>query len=149
MKLPVAIILIAALAVSTGAAGQNVLKAPAAAECAASAAELPVQALYGRWEARFPGLPGLASVQLARHPEYAGGVRGTIERGGVVAQLAGDIDDDGQLTLDESHDGRAISAVWSGGLQPGSCGKEFKGTWRNTLDDSTRPFVLRKLGAWP
>ena len=38
----------------------------------------------------------------------------------------------------------AISAVWSGEMQPGSCGKEFKGTWRNAADDSTHPFVLNK-----
>ena len=33
------------------------------------------------------------------------------------SQLAGDIDDDGMLSLDESLDGRAISGVWLGELQ--------------------------------
>ena len=90
-------------------------------------------------------------MQLAKHPEYAG-VRGTItrerrRRPPSVAQLAGDIDDEGLLNIDESLDGRAISGVWLGELQPGSCGKEFKGTWRNASDDSTHPFVLNKTGS--
>ncbi|MEJ7688920.1 MAG: hypothetical protein WKG52_19175, partial [Variovorax sp.] len=120
--------------------------------CPANGRELPVQALYGSWEARFDGLPGIAQVQLAKHPEYAG-VRGTITRdvgaaAQSAAQLAGDIDDDGQLGIDESQDGRAISAVWSGELQAGSCGREFRGTWRNAADDSTHSFILNRTGSW-
>jgi hypothetical protein len=73
-------------------------------------------------------------------------VRGTIVRDGRSAQLSGDIDDAGFLILDESQDGVDISAVWSGELLPGSCGREFRGTWRNSSDDRTQPFVLRKTG---
>ncbi|VTU36219.1 hypothetical protein [Variovorax sp. RA8] len=120
--------------------------------CPADGRELPARALYGHWEARIEGVPGIARVQLARHPDYEG-VRGTITResGGkppTVAQLAGDIDDEGLLSIDESMDGRAISGNWLGELQPGSCGKEFRGTWRNASDDSTHPFVLNKTGSW-
>lgn len=107
---------------------------------------LPVQALYGRWEVTFEVSDGhnVASVVLHKHPDYEGGVRGTITRADLVAQLAGDIDDDGLLTLDESQDGVAISATWSGNLQASSCGREFKGIWRNARDDSTLDFVLHK-----
>lgn len=120
--------------------------------CPASGRELPAGALYGQWEARFEGLPGIARLQLAKHPEYEG-VRGTITRDSgskppSVAQLAGDIDDEGLLNIDESMDGRAISGNWLGELQPGSCGREFRGTWRNASDDSTHPFVLNKIGSW-
>jgi len=121
------------------------------AGCPADARDLPLQSLYGHWEARFDGLPAAAAVQLGQHPDYAG-VRGTITRnaGGAakpsVAQLAGDVDDEGALSIDESLDGRAISGVWAGALQPGSCGREFRGTWRNAADDSTHPFVLNKTG---
>ncbi len=117
--------------------------------CPEAADELPVQALYGTWEARFDGVPGAARVTFAPHPDYAGSVRGTIVRDGqgdTGAQLAGDIADDGLLTLDESRDGRSISAVWSGDMQAASCGREFKGTWRNAIDDRTRNFVLQKTG---
>ncbi len=105
---------------------------------------MPVAALFGSWQARIDGQPGAATVHLGKHPEYEGSVRGTIDRGGATALLAGDIDDDGMLNLDESRDGRAISAVWSGQMQPGSCGKEFQGTWRNATDDSTHPFSLKR-----
>ncbi|KQW62145.1 hypothetical protein [Variovorax sp. Root411] len=122
------------------------------ADCPADARDLPLQSLYGRWDAHFDGLPAVAAVQLGKHPDYDG-VRGTITRNGAnpakaaVAQLAGDVDDEGALSIDESQDGRAISAVWSGKLQAGSCGREFRGTWRNAADESTHPFVLSKTVA--
>jgi hypothetical protein len=132
-------------------------------DCPADARDLPLQSLYGRWEARFAGLPAVAVVQLGKHPDYAG-VRGTITRNAgnagnagnarnagnagsakaTVAQLAGDVDDEGALSIDESQDGHAISGVWSGKLQARSCGREFRGTWRNAADDSVHPFVLGK-----
>jgi hypothetical protein len=119
-------------------------------DCPADARDLPLQSLYGRWEARFDGLPAVAVVQLGKHPDYDG-VRGTITRNAgsanvkaTVAQLAGDVDDEGALSIDESQDGHAISGVWSGKLQARSCGREFRGTWRNAADDSVHPFVLGK-----
>ena len=141
--------LLLALAVCAPAAGAFAQGTPTTASnaCPDSTGDVPVQALYGTWDARFEGVPGVATVRFRPHPEYAGSVRGEIVRDGTGAQLAGDIDDDGLLTLDESQDGRAISAVWSGAMQTGSCGKEFKGTWRNAIDDSTRPFVLNKTGS--
>jgi len=131
-----------ALLASAGALAQG-------SACPESVQDLPPEALYGRWEARFDGLPAVAVVQLARHPEYAG-VRGTIARPAAtgrpaaVAQLAGDIGDDGTLAIDESLDGRSISGVWVGAMAPGGCGREFRGTWRDATDESTHPFVLTK-----
>ena len=148
MKIAFVIILIGASALSTGAAAQNGLKQETPTACPSRATELPVAALYGQWEVRFDGVAGIATVQLGAHPEYAGGVRGTLTRASGVAQLAGDIDDQGVLTLDESQDGHSISATWSGDMQAGSCGKEFKGLWRNSQDDSTRAFVLHRTGGW-
>ena len=120
--------------------------------CPADARELPLQALYGQWDARFDDLPGAPVGHLAKPPECAG-VRGTVTRRAnastktTVAQLAGDVDDEGALSIDESLDGRAISGVWSGTLQPGACGREFRGTWRDAATERTYPFVLRKTVA--
>ena len=147
MKAPFALLFVAALcAACAGPAGPNTARAG----CPATAQDLPIEALYGDWQARFDGLPDAALVRLGKHPEYAG-VRGTITRTTAassartsVAQLAGDVDDEGELAIDESLDGRSISGVWSGSLQPDSCGREFKGTWRNAADDSTHPFTLKK-----
>ena len=49
--------------------------------CPQSASELPIQSLYGSWEARIDGQDGLATMVLGRHPEYDG-VRGSIRRPG-------------------------------------------------------------------
>ena len=146
------VLLLALAALCTACAGPAGLagRSTAAPGCPATARELPVEALYGNWQARFDGLPGTATVVLGKHPEYAG-VRGTITRAAAapsaspsVAQLAGDVDDEGELAIDESLDGRSISGVWSGTLQPDSCGREFKGTWRNAADETTHPFTLKK-----
>jgi hypothetical protein len=87
-------------------------------------------------------------MRLEKHPDYDG-VRGTVQRAGQPpAQVAGDIDPEGLLALDESQDGRSISASWSGELQADSCGKAFKGMWRRASDDSSHAFVLHKAGSW-
>jgi len=143
--------LAAACVASACAAAPGGPEAPTtAAGCPSRGAEVPLGALFGTWEARIDGQQGVAIVKLSQHPDYAG-VRGTIARGSdgapaTVAQLAGDIDDEGMLSLDESLDGRAISGVWLGELQAGSCSKEWKGIWRDAASDSTHPFVLNKMG---
>ncbi len=134
--------MLALLAAAALAAGCAAPGAPPG--CPASAREMPVDPLYGDWQARFDGRAATAAVRLDRHPEYEG-VRGTITRADAsVAQLAGDVDDQGTLAIDESRDGRRITGVWSGTLRLASCGREFTGTWRNADDDSTHPFTLTK-----
>lgn len=141
----------AAGATAQGApAGPSTPTGPSPVACPAKGSELPLEALFGSWEARIDGLKGVAKVKLDQHPDYAG-VRGTITRGGdgspaTVAHLAGDIDDDGMLSLDESLDGHAISGVWLGELEASSCGKAWKGVWRDAANDSTHPFVMNKTG---
>ncbi len=134
----------------TTASAQEPRAAKPANACPTSGTEMPTDMLFGDWDARIDGHPGVGKVHLAKHPDYDG-VRGTITRGGdgtpaVVAQLAGDIDDDGMLNLDESLDGKAISGVWLGSLQPDACGKQFKGNWRDAGDASTHSFTLDKTG---
>lgn len=120
----------------------------AQADCPDSAQRLPMQALYGSWEARIDGQDGIATLVLERHPDYDG-VRGQLQRPGQPpALVAGDIDPDGLLALDESQDGKSISASWSGELQPGSCGRAFKGIWRRGADDSEHAFTLHKSSSW-
>ena len=59
--------------------------------------------------------------------------------------LAGDVHK-GEFTLEESADGKRISAVWTGDVVEGSCGKEIRGTWQEEKDPPRPyPFVLRKM----
>jgi hypothetical protein len=135
-----------------GAATTPNAPAASAASCPKAGTEMKTEALFGQWEARFDDLPVVASLQLGKHPDYDG-VRGKATRpaaGGGAAQvsmLAGDIGEDGMLNLDESLDGHAISGVWLGQLQADSCGKVFKGIWRDALDDTQHNFTLTKTGA--
>lgn len=98
--------------------------------------------LVGAWHARIEGLPD-ATLHLEKHPEFAGTVRGHLERDGVRIELAGDIDD-GDLTLEESANGRNISANWLGEAVEGSCGREIRGAWKAEGTPIERPFVLKK-----
>lgn len=119
----------------------------AAAACPQPHQVLPVH-LYGIWQAEEEGVQRLATVLFERHPELSGSVRGGVNRGGVRALAAGDVDEEGDFSLDESADGRAIDAVWSGKVTPGSCGKEIRGTRRDAKSGQERAFVLRKTPGW-
>lgn len=118
--------------------------------CPPAGMRLPPGALYGAWEARIGGDDAAPlRVNLQPHPDYAG-VRGQVLRGAPdPAQLAGDINDDGQLLLDESADGQRISAVWEGEIQARSCGRVFRGLWRRAGEDQGQPFVLTRLPSTP
>lgn len=118
--------------------------------CPGSAAQLPLSALYGDWRVRFDGDAAPASVRLWAHPDYPG-VRGEVKRPGVAtpAQLAGDVNNEGVLLMDESDDGKRISAVWEGELQPRSCGRALRGTWRRAGAEQGQPFELTRNGGTP
>ena len=103
--------------------------------------------LYGLWRAEFEGLSQGATLLFEKHRELTESISGTINRDGVKALLAGDVDD-GELTLEESQDGQHISATWLGTVVGNSCGKEIRGTWNNASDSSSTPFILHKLPGW-
>lgn len=104
--------------------------------------------LYGSWQGQRDGeaAPG-AELRLHRHPELSDSVRGEVTRDGITALLAGDVDD-GDLVLEESRDGRRISATWIGRVVDTSCGREIRGTWTDADSGSARGFVLRRAGGW-
>jgi hypothetical protein len=97
--------------------------------------------LFGLWTARFDnppaGLPAQATVRLQRHAEFSDSLAGVVSRdiGGAGhaarAALAGDLDE-GVLLLDESSDNVSITGTWNGEMVEGSCGKVFRGTWKDT-----------------
>ena len=106
--------------------------------------------LYGVWRAQWTDAAEAttgAVLRLERHPELAESVRGRIERDGITALLAGDVTD-GDLTLEESRDGKRISANWIGRVVDGSCGKEIRGVWTDADTNTRRNFVLRRQGGW-
>ena len=107
-------------------------------------ADLHAADLHGLWLARFDdGGPG-ATLLLEANPRWPGSLSGGINRQGKRAQLAGDLDE-GELTLEESADGRRIDAAWIGAIVPGSCGREVRGTWKADGARTGRSFVLSRL----
>ncbi len=132
---------------STGAASAAAVPPRPSTPGCPDAEDTTHRQLIGTWSAELEG-GGTARVALRPHPELAQSVRGTVERDGTTAQAAGDVDD-GDLTLEESLNGKNISATWIGRVVDGSCGKEIRGTWTNAQDNRPLPFVLRKQARTP
>ncbi len=154
---------------NTLAQGQNDQKpgiktAPAAQhKPCLDAKDMRAPQVYGVWTARFAnppeGLPATATMLLQRHAEFADSLAGTVSRNlGTAARspkiaghaarafLAGDLEE-GMLILDESSDNLSITGTWNGEMMPGSCGKVFKGMWKDTsktavADAPDVPFTL-------
>ncbi|XJC75652.1 hypothetical protein ACHFCA_02765 [Delftia tsuruhatensis] len=89
--------------------------------------------------------PGPARAPAAgAAPQWKGNVKGTIARGADTRPMVGDVADD-HITLEESADGKRITATWLGDVVEGSCAREIRGNYLEGEDVAPRPFVLRKL----
>jgi hypothetical protein len=150
MKIQATLVFIASCALSTLATAQNSQNQPATTSCPA-AADVSIARLFGQWQAQVQADPGCAPQQatltLPRNPEFDGSLSGTITREGAKALVAGDVDN-GVLTLEESSDGKTITATWTGQIVEGSCGREIRGVWKNVPDHSGHDFILRKQASW-
>jgi hypothetical protein len=167
------IFLIAICALSTSASAQKGPQNPpvdgwgvSSTACPPDARSMKAEQLFGRWRADFikppEGLPASATMLLKRHAEFSDSLAGTVSRrlsngkdlskpGGHASRafLAGDLDE-GLLLLDESSDNVSITGTWNGEMVAGSCGKAFKGLWKDTSasapDDAPEvPFTLTRL----
>lgn len=137
----------------TGAAYAGSAQAQAASSACADATETSQRELLGRWTAQFAtpaaqasplqALPTTAQLELTPHPELSASVRGHVLRPGAQALVSGDVDV-GDFTLEESVNGKNISATWIGQVVQGSCGQEIRGTWSQEQPPLTLSFVLRK-----
>lgn len=109
------------------------------------AQDMSPQMLYGSWTVQVAGEPLLA-LTLGPHPEHMGSLRGELytttgpnqKPRAVVADL-----DDGEFTLEETHDGQRIAATWLGRLPQAGCGRQIQGQ-RTLAGEDSRPFVLNR-----
>ncbi|MES2188547.1 MAG: hypothetical protein V4454_00375 [Pseudomonadota bacterium] len=148
-----------ACTLSTGVLAQS-----AASSACTPAKDMKAAQLFGLWSASFTnppaGLPDKATMLLQQHAEFSESLSGTVSRNmdgvrqpaaghAAKAALAGDLDE-GMLLLDESSDNIAITGTWNGEMVAGSCGRIFRGVWKDTSksaapDSPDVPFTLTRL----
>ena len=93
-----------------------------------SASAISAQALIGTWEVELHSQPPQRwPLTLQAHPEHTGSLQGRLVQGARTAQVVADWDD-GEFTMEESHDGRRIAATWLGTATEGECGHQIEGT---------------------
>ena len=160
-----AIFLVACYAQITNATAQITPEKPTPEVVCAVVPGVPAAQLYGAWTVQFDnppaGMPGSATMLLKRHAEFSESLAGTVTRDVSVATalaaaprrrikaaLAGDFED-GVLILDESSNNINITGTWNGEVVKNSCGRLFKGVWKDTSssappDAPDVPFILRK-----
>ena len=150
MHARITLLFIASCVLSAGATAQNNADAPAAVTCPA-AADVSNARLFGQWQAQVQAahgsVPQPATLTLTQNPEFDGSLSGTITRDTGRSQVAGDVDN-GVFTLEESSDGKTITATWIGQIVEGSCGREIRGVRKNVLDHTEHDFILRKQAGW-
>ena len=133
------IFLIAASALLVGACSTNPLKTRPTCP---TAQQMEQPELLGTWRADLRGQSAPVMLQLGKHPEWNGTVKGQITRSSGTAIVVGDVNQ-GKLTMEESSDGKKVSGSWLGDVVDGSCAREIRGEWLDDKDNSI-PFVMRK-----
>lgn len=112
--------------------------------------EVESKHLIGTWRVTQPQHPESSAVlTLEPHPEHEDSLRGTLRASQgeqtLTVWLVGDIDE-GELVMDESLDGRRISAIWVAQPVAESCGRLLKGERRAAEDDQTETLLMRYEG---
>ena len=90
-----------------------------------SGADLSADMLQGEWIAQIVN-EAPWTLNLGPHPEHPGSLRGTLQRDHQAHAVVADLDD-GEFTLEESHDGQRIAATWLGDVVAGSCAQALRG----------------------
>lgn len=120
---------------------------PAHAACPA-AEDLNAGMLQGHWQAELAATATSPAevwqLELAPHPDYPGSLRGVLVQGPLRFPVAADLDD-GEFTMEESHDGRRIAATWLGEVDAGSCAQLLRGVRQiGSGGLAAQGFVLRR-----
>lgn len=103
--------------------------------------DLTPEMLYGQWTVRITGeMPW--GLTLGPHPEHAGSLRGELTKGQQRHAVVADLDD-GDFTLEETHDGQRIAATWQGSLPAAGCGRQIQGH-RTLSGQNSRSFLITR-----
>lgn len=106
------------------------------------AQEVSPQQLHGQWRVVLEGEAAPWVLQLGPHPEYRGSLRGELVQGPLRYPVVADLND-GELTLEESHDGQRIAATWLGEVVARSCGQALQGE-RIGPQEQRQTFLIKR-----
>ncbi len=106
-----------------------------------TAQDLTPEMLYGQWTVQIAGEMPWA-LTLGPHPEHAGSLRGELTQGQQRHAVVADLDD-GDFTLEETHDGQRIAATWQGSLPTAGCGRQIQGQ-RTLAGQNSRSFLITR-----
>ena len=106
-----------------------------------TAQDLTPEMLYGQWTVQITGEMPWA-LTLGPHPEHVGSLRGELTQGQQRHAVVADLDD-GDFTLEETHDGQRIAATWLGSLPIAGCGRQIQGH-RTLAGQNSRGFLITR-----
>lgn len=89
-------------------------------------ADIQSEQLHGVWTVQLDDAGPHWTLQLGPHPEHPGSLRGELTQGALRYPVVADLDN-GEFTLEESHDGQRIAATWLGEVVAGGCGLHLQG----------------------
>lgn len=125
------------LSLTLGWTGQ----ALAAATCPAVGDITPLQ-LQGQWLIQLKAQTQTWRLNLKPHPEHIGSLRGELDTGTHRFLVVADWDE-GDFTMEETHDGQRIAATWLGSASPEHCGQTLTGE-RETAQGAKDSFEMRR-----
>jgi hypothetical protein len=103
--------------------------------------EVKPEQLHGIWAVQLDESGPQWTLRLGPHPEHQGSLRGELTQGTLRYPVVADLDN-GEFTLEESHDGQRIAATWLGEVVAGSCGRVLKGQ-RIGPQERRQAFLIR------
>lgn len=106
------------------------------------AANISALQLQGQWRVQLKAQAHAWRLDLKPHPEHIGSLRGELDTGSQRFAVVADWDD-GEFTLEESHDGQRIAATWLGKLSPNGCAQTLMGE-RETAQGVRDSFEMRR-----
>ncbi len=106
-----------------------------------AAQDMTAEMLLGQWTVQVAGEAPWA-LHLGPHPEHAGSLRGELVQGPYRRAVVADLDE-GEFTLEETHDGQRIAATWLGSLPAAGCGRRIQGQ-RQLSDQTSQPFQITR-----
>jgi hypothetical protein len=107
------------------------------------ASEIHADMLIGAWEVELHTQPPQRwPLTLQAHQEHTGSLQGRLLQGARTAQVVADWDE-GEFTMEESHDGQRIAATWLGTATEGQCGRQIAGTRQQDDAAGTTRFTMR------